>query len=169
MEGIFQSLEWWPHWIDACPDRWDKYLAVATSGCRSRAHLTKEEFLKWFPMFADAPAEWIEMLIAQADFNPSVWGRWLKWGEALFVAHYLALRELLFAPWEEESEDGDSWLAGVVASSSISSFRAGAVAYTKDASAESKLLEDPMLKTSFGQQLLDLIRSRIAVGLVTVT
>jgi hypothetical protein len=169
MAPIFETLERWPHWIDTCPDRWDMYLAMATSGCAGRAHLTKEEFLKWFPMFADAPEEWIEMLLKmarEAGFNPSVWGSWLKWGEALFVAHYLSMREMHLLPGEEEGEGSGG--AGVIASSVVN-FRAGSVAWSKDTSIEAKLFGDPMMQTIFGQKLLDLIRTRIAVGLVTVT
>jgi hypothetical protein len=164
------TAERWPYWIEVpwFPDDYDIFLATQLGKCAGRQQLTKEEFLRWFPMFADAPEERIDMLIEKARtvaFNARIWGRWLKWGQALFVAHYLALWEMKL-PTPDEGEDNGGWQ---MAMSGVSSFQAGSVRYTKDTSIEAKMLADPWLQTTFGQQLMDLLRSQIAVGLVMVT
>jgi len=132
-------------------------------------HLTKDEFLEWFPMFGDAPDSAIDSLLdlAQVELGRCIWGRRLKWGQALFVAHWLALRKSLFGGWDEESPDAALWLQGVL-QSTVTSFSAGSVSWSKDSAMVKEQAKNPFLRTNFGQEFMAL-RDQLATGLVMVT
>jgi Protein of unknown function (DUF4054) len=133
-------------------------------------HLTKDEFLAFFPMFANVDDTWIDgllLLCQTAAFNPCIWGPWLKWGEALFVAHWLALREIIFGSWDEDNPSANLWLQSVL-QTGVSSFTAGSVSWTKDASVLADQASNPYQRTIYGQEYWAM-KQRLAVGLVMVT
>lgn len=133
-------------------------------------HLTSDVFLAWFPMFTAVDPVWIDGLLNQcqtAAFDPCVWGPWLQWGEGLWTAHWLALRELWFGGWDEENPDATAWLQGII-QTGVSTFRAGSVSWEKDSKVTAEQLQNPYMRTLFGQEFYAM-KMKLAVGLVMVT
>lgn len=135
-------------------------------------HITKEEFLAFYPQFAAAPDVWIDALVTECKvaFNRCVWGGYTKRGEAYYIAHYLWLHMTFFEVVPPPDDDGPQLDPGfaLAGGSSVTDFKAGSVEWQKDSGLETKLMEEPFSRTLFGQAYLSL-RNYLAVGLVTVT
>ena len=135
-------------------------------------HLTQDEFLEIFPQFAAAPEEWIDGLLnvcETAAFNECLWGSWLHWGEANFVAHYLMIRQMIWGSWDDNPDGATStaWMQNAI-QSAVTSFNAGSVSYSKDSAMDAGFLSNPYMRTIYGQEYWAK-RKSLAVGLVMVT
>jgi Protein of unknown function (DUF4054) len=133
-------------------------------------HLTSDVFLAWFPQFTAVDPVWVDGLLDQcqtAAFDPCVWGPWLQWGEALWVAHWLTLREMWFGGWDVDNPQADLWMRGVI-QTGVSSFSAGSVSWSKDTSLLDEQAKNPYMRTLFGQEFYAM-QAKLAVGLVMVT
>ena len=136
-------------------------------------HLTSDVFLKLFPQFTSAPEEWIDVLLnlcETAAFSQCLWGDFLQWGEALYVAHYLTIRYQNLGSWTFDPDDplaSAAWMQNA-AMNDLSSFNAGSVSYAKNGAIQEAMMTNPFMRTQYGQELVAL-RKHLAVGLVMVT
>jgi hypothetical protein len=129
-------------------------------------HLTREEFLKRLPQFADVPDDLIDDLLelSRVQFNRLLWGGFLKWGELAFVAHFLQLRKDAL---DAAGDDETGMVLGRTVTG-INTFNAGSVSYTRNSAIDEKIMASPFAATTWGLWLLAM-QKRIAVGLVMVT
>lgn len=118
--------------------------------------MTPSEFKALFPEFKNQPDAVVQAQLTRADnyISENIWAEWYSEGVGFFVAHQLAIS------CQRASTKGSD--SGDATSKSV-----GDVSVTKSGEMQKAKMENPFLRTTYGQEYYRLARL-VGIGAVAV-